>query len=68
MRYKDYLGKGWLIGSGPMESAHRTVIQQRMKLSGQRWTLRGAQQMANLRVAQKSGNWRAVKNLICQSN
>ena len=68
MRYKDYPDKGWLIGSGPMESAHRTVIQQRMKLSGQRWTLRGAQQMANLRVAEKSGNWRAVKNLICQSN
>ena len=68
MRYKDYLGKGRLIGSGSMESAHRTVIQQRMKLSGQRWTLRGVQQMANLRVAEKSGNWRAVKNLICQLN
>ena len=59
MRYKDYLG----IGSGPMESAHRTVIQQCMKLSGQRWTLRGTQQRANLRVVEKSGNWRAVKNL-----
>ena len=65
MQYKEYLQKGWLIGSGPMESAHRTVIQQRMKLSGQRWTIKGAQQIVNLRVVEKSGNWNTVKNLIC---
>ncbi len=68
MRYKDYQEKGWLIGSGPMESAHRTVIQQRMKLSGQRWTIQGAQQIANLRVAEKSGDWATVKELICNPN
>lgn len=65
MQYKNYQDKGWLIGSGPIESAHRTVIQQRMKLSGQRWTINGAQQVANLRVAEKSGDWATVKNLIC---
>lgn len=68
MQYKEYLQKGWLIGSGPMEAAHRTVIQQRMKLSGQRWTIKGAQQIVNLRVAEKSGNWNIVKNLICNPN
>lgn len=65
MQYKDYLEKSWLIGSGPIESANKTVIQQRMKLSGQRWTVEGAQQVTNLRVAEKSGQWEKVKQLIC---
>lgn len=65
MQYKDYLEKGWMIGSGPIESANKTVIQQRMKLSGQRWTVLGAQQVTNLRVAEKSGQWENVKQLIC---
>lgn len=68
MRYKDYLDKGLLIGSGPIEAAHRHVIQIRMKRSGQRWTLKGAQQIANLRTAYCSGQWDTVKNLICTLN
>ena len=36
MQYKSYLDKNLLIGSGPIEAAHRSVIQQRMKLSGQK--------------------------------
>ncbi|MCC5946153.1 MAG: hypothetical protein JJT94_14580 [Bernardetiaceae bacterium] len=38
MDYAQYLAKGWCIGSGAIESAHRTLIQERMKLSGQRTT------------------------------
>ncbi len=64
MCYGEYLGKGWLIGSGPIESAHREVIQKRMKRSGQRWTLQGAQQVANLRVAYKSNRWQQVTDNI----
>lgn len=68
MRYKSYQLEGLLIGSGPMEAAHRHVIQHRMKLSGQRWTIKGAQQMATLRALNISGKWNVVKNLICRSN
>lgn len=67
MNYKTYKDQGLLIGSGPMEAAHRHVIQCRMKLSGQRWTLKGAQQVANLRVANKSGEWGQVLDL-CNLN
>ena len=63
MNYKTYRDQGLLIGSGPMEVAHRHVIQQRMKLSGQRWTIQGAQQVANLRVTNKSGNWQQIIEL-----
>ena len=60
MKYKTYREKGYLIGSGAMEAAHRHVIQERLKLSGQRWTSLGLQQIANLRVAQKSGLWKLI--------
>lgn len=64
MQYKTYQEQGLMIGSGPIEAAHRHVIQQRMKLSGQRWTIKGAQQIVNLRVAEKSNNWEKVIEII----
>lgn len=65
MRYSSFRERGLQIGSGPIEAAHRTVIQARMKRSGQRWTDSGAQAMINLRVAAKSGRWQLVrKNLM----
>lgn len=65
MDYKKYRAMGaGLIGSGPIESAHRTVIQKRMKLSGQRWTKKGAQNMLNLRCVRLSGKWDKVIKLI----
>ena len=33
MKYGTFIKKGYLIGSGSIESAHRNVIQQRLKLS-----------------------------------
>lgn len=57
MNYPYYLKRGLLIGSGAIESAHRTVIQRRMKLSGQRWSKQGAQRMLNLRTLNMSGYW-----------
>ena len=53
-----------LIGSGAIEAAHRDVIQKRLKLSGQRWTIKGAQQIINLRTYKKSNNWKQIKELI----
>jgi len=64
MQYRTFKEKGWLIGSGPIESAHRHVIQQRLKLSGQRWTIKGAQQVVNLRAEHKSNKWNTVLNFI----
>lgn len=64
MDYACYqtIGTG-IIGSGAIESAHRTVIQKRMKLSGQRWSLNGAQNMLNLRVAKKNNQWSKIVQL-----
>lgn len=63
MQYHLFKEKGLLIGSGAIESAHKDVLQKRLKLSGQRWTKKGLQQMAQLRVIYKSGKWNRIVNL-----
>lgn len=63
MDYQTYLDKGWYIGSGAIESAHRVVIQQRMKLSGQRWG-NNAQPILNLRATNKSDKWAKIIQLV----
>lgn len=65
MDYKKYrsLGCG-IIGSGSIESAHRTVIQKRMKLSGQHWSKIGAKNMLRLRVISMNKQWYKVIDLL----
>ena len=58
MDYKNYRTMGCgIIGSGAIESAHRTVIQKRMKLSGQRWSHQGIRNMLRLRVLSMNKQW-----------
>jgi hypothetical protein len=56
----DYAGArraGLPIGSGEIESGHRHVIQQRLKLAGCWWKETHAQAMLNLRVARANNLW-----------
>ena len=64
MDYKRYKEQGWHIGSGAIEASHRTVVQDRMKKSGQRWSDEGAQNMLNLRVCSRSDRWHLVVDKI----
>ena len=64
MDYPTYLKKELLIGSGAVEAAHRTVSQKRLKLSGQRWTEKGAQNVLDLRVVNLSDRWEEVQNML----
>jgi len=64
MLYKTYRDKGLLIGSGPIEAAHRSVIQTRMKLSGQKWSIKGANAIANLRCLHKSNSWNILEAFV----
>jgi hypothetical protein len=38
MKYKTFIDKNLRIGSGPIEVAHRDILQKKLKLSRQRWT------------------------------
>lgn len=63
MKYDEYLEKGYCIGSGAIESAISTVVQQRCKLVGQRWTER-VQAVLNIRALHMSGKKENLKNII----
>ena len=64
MDYKTYRERGLLIGSGAIESAHRTVMQRRLKGAGQRWSNNGAQRVLTLRVCAMSNRWQLVRQHI----
>ena len=49
MRYATFKAQGYHIGSGLVESACKTVVGQRLKLSGMRWSEPGAEAMLHLR-------------------
>jgi hypothetical protein len=55
--YKAARSKRLPIGSGEIESAHRHVIQQRLKLAGCWWKETNAQALLNLRVCRANGLW-----------
>lgn len=55
--YKGAIEKGLPIGSGEIESAHRYVIQKRLKLSGAWWKASNVDPMLSLRVVRENGEW-----------
>jgi hypothetical protein len=61
MDYPRYMANGWLIGSGAVESACKTVVGQRLKQAGMRWREYGTDAMCHLRALFKSepGQWQA---------
>jgi hypothetical protein len=50
MDYPAYLASGWQIGSGHIEAACKSVVNERMKRSGMRWGEDGADAVCHLRA------------------
>jgi hypothetical protein len=61
MDYPRYRANGWLIGSGHVEAACKTVVGGRLKGSGMRWSEDGADAVCHLRALFKSeaSQWEA---------
>jgi hypothetical protein len=61
MDYPRYVAKGWQIGSGPVESACKTVVGQRLKCAGMRWREPGSDGVCHLRALflSERGQWDA---------
>lgn len=57
MDYKGAREKGLPIGSGEIEGGHRSVIQERLKVTWAWWLRENAQKMAALRVNRANGEW-----------
>ena len=60
MNYAAYRKAGFPISSGTVESAAKTLIQQRMKQAGMRWSRDGAQAMLALRARLLSERWHEI--------
>jgi hypothetical protein len=64
MDYPSYLRRGWQIATGAIESACKTVVNQRLCLGGMRWGEEGSDAVAHLRALYRSdpdqwdGFWR----------
>lgn len=54
MRYRTFRTLGLPLGSGIVESAHRHVLQVRMKRAGQRWGMERARRMVRLRAVYRT--------------
>ena len=57
MDYPAYRQRGLQIGSGAMESLHRTASQMRLKLAGAKWLANNALAILNLRLVRLAGRW-----------
>ena len=57
INYKYYREKGYLIGSGGIEGANKSVIQERLKLQGTKWIRDNAHYVAILRAKYCSDRW-----------
>jgi hypothetical protein len=60
LNYPAFLAQGYQVGSGLAESACKRFGTDRMKGSGMRWTVPGAQQVATLRMLLLSDRWQEV--------
>lgn len=57
MCYAEYREKKFFVGSGVVEAGCRTVIGERLKQSGMRWSVRGANAIIALRCCILSGRF-----------
>ena len=57
MCYKYFRGRGFFVGSGVVEAGCKTVIGHRLKQSGMRWTVAGANAVIALRCRLLGNRW-----------
>ena len=57
MRYDEFRAQGLCVGSGVVEAGCKTVVEERCKRSGMRWTVDGANAILALRCSVLSGRY-----------
>lgn len=63
MRYDEYLRRGYGIGSGAVESAHKQVVHSRLRQAGMRWSESGARRLLALRLLLLNDNWELLDRM-----
>jgi len=67
MEYHAYKQACLPIGSGVVEAACKTLVSERLKQSGMRWTIRGGQAILTLRSLLQSARWDNAWNVLARS-
>ncbi|MDR1914730.1 MAG: hypothetical protein LBQ68_09665 [Clostridiales bacterium] len=57
VNYRYLKRKGYVIGSGGVESGNKLVLQSRLKLSGMHWKLANAQRVVSLKSRYEANQW-----------
>ena len=57
MHYDAYLAAGWPIASGVIEGTCRTLVNDRLDITGACWRLEGAEAVLRLRAVLQSGDF-----------
>ena len=57
MDYPTYLAEGYPIATGAVESACGHYVKSRMDCGGMRWTVKGAQDVLDVRSINKNQLW-----------
>ena len=60
MRYHWFRSRGLFVGSGVVEAGCKTIIGQRLKLSGMHWSVPGADAITALRCREASTTWETI--------
>ena len=67
MQYQAFREQGLPIGSGVVEAACKTLVGERLKQSGMRWSIRGGQAILTLRALQQSNRWENAWAILASS-
>ncbi len=60
MRYRWFRSRGLFAGSGVVEASCKTIVGQRLKQAGMRWTVAGAGAIIALRCKEASSQREAI--------
>jgi hypothetical protein len=59
LHYREALDQGFPIATGVIEGACRHLVQDRMGITGAKWSLSGAEAVLKLRAVSVNGDWAA---------
>jgi hypothetical protein len=57
IHYADYLARGLPSASGVIEGTCRSLVKDRLGVTGARWGLAGAEAVLKLRAVERNGDW-----------
>jgi len=60
MRHKWFRSRGLFVGSGVVKAGCKAIVGQRLKLSGMRWTVAGADAIIALRCREAGSQWEEI--------